>query len=82
MNAGVMTAAGHAHDAFRCPAHVRGCDCPDLGNFLCNPYCELGYCPDAIHMMPGDEEAYAPAGAIECLDGKTYGPGLAEVKPS
>lgn len=44
--------AAHVHDAFRCPAHAEGCDCPDLENWLCNPYFDPGYCPDGIEVMP------------------------------
>jgi hypothetical protein len=42
----------HVHDAFRCPAHVDFCGCPDLEGCLCNPYHVAGHCPDAIEMMP------------------------------
>ena len=42
----------HVHDPFRCPAHVEGCDCPDLENWVCNPYHAAGHCPDDIQVMP------------------------------
>jgi hypothetical protein len=44
--------SAHVHDPFQCPSHVEGCDCPDLENWRCNPYCVAGYCPDAIELMP------------------------------
>jgi len=56
----VTLLAEHVHDSYQCPAHVRGCNCPDLENYLCNPYCVVGHCPDAIELMPGDEEAWHP----------------------
>lgn len=46
--------AAHVHDSFRCPEHVRGCDCPDLDAFLCNPYWVRGHCPDELPLMPQD----------------------------
>jgi hypothetical protein len=62
-----MTApTGHAHDAFRCPAHVDFCDCPDLESYLCNPYHVAGYCPDAVEMMPWSGVFHALT-----LDGQT-----------
>jgi hypothetical protein len=69
----------HVHDSFRCPAHARSCNCPDLENFSCNPYCDPEWCPDSILLMPGDEEAYMPGPSIMGMDGKTYGPGGKEV---
>lgn len=36
----------HAHNPFTCSPHVTGCDCPDPGNSLCNPYYVAGYCPE------------------------------------
>ena len=47
-------ADSHAHDSFRCPAHVRGCRCPDLEGHLCNPYYVAGPCPDDLEIMPAD----------------------------
>jgi hypothetical protein len=47
----------HVHDAFRCPAHVYGCSCPDLEGYVCNPYCDLEYCPAGIEVMPDDPRA-------------------------
>jgi hypothetical protein len=44
----------HVHDPFRCPAHVPGCGCPDLEGYVCNPYCDLEYCPAGLEVMPGD----------------------------
>lgn len=45
-----MTA--HVHSEFQCPAHVAGCDCPDPGESLCNPYWVPGHCPDDLEVMP------------------------------
>lgn len=42
----------HQHNAFLCPAHVRGCSCPSVEGFTCNPYREIDYCPDDIDYMP------------------------------
>lgn len=42
----------HEHNAFLCPAHVRGCDCPNPSTSLCNPYMQAGFCPDDISVMP------------------------------
>lgn len=47
----------HAHSPSLCPAHVSGCcGCPDLENWLCNPYYVPGFCPDAIELMPGPSD--------------------------
>lgn len=43
----------HVHNPFLCPAHVDGCGCPSLDDWLCNPYMMLGFCPDDIAVMPG-----------------------------
>lgn len=47
-----MSAALHEHNAWTCPTHVGGCDCPDLPNSTCNPYHAAGNCPDDIEVMP------------------------------
>jgi hypothetical protein len=51
----VTATAAHIHDSHRCPAHVDGCSCPDLENWLCNPYWIADHCPDEIEVMPQDE---------------------------
>ena len=46
--------APHVHDSFRCPPHVParlGCECEPLGETLCNPYYDAGYCPDNIERV-------------------------------
>ena len=50
----------HDHDAYRCPAHVDGCGCPDLDNWQCNPYYVAGHCPDAIDVMPPGQTRPVP----------------------
>lgn len=47
----------HVHNPWLCPAHVDGCSCPGLDGYVCNPYCDLEYCPDGIEVMPGDPRA-------------------------
>ena len=49
----------HVHDAFQCPVHCRGCDCPDLDRYLCNPYWVNGHCPSGLLVMP-DDPRYVP----------------------
>lgn len=53
-----MTAAGekHYHDSFRCPEHADNCSCPDLDEYLCNPYWVSGHCPDGLLVMPEEYE--------------------------
>lgn len=41
----------HVHEPFRCPAHVGGCDCPELPGRVCNPYHAAGYCPEELEVM-------------------------------
>lgn len=41
----------HVHNPWLCPAHIEGCDCPDV-SYVCNPYRVAGYCPDDIDLMP------------------------------
>jgi hypothetical protein len=44
----------HVHDAYRCPEHIYGCDCPDLDEWVCNPYWVNGHCPGELLVMPDD----------------------------
>jgi hypothetical protein len=42
----------HVHDSYMCPAHVGACNCPNIEEYLCNPYYVAGHCPDNIEVMP------------------------------
>ena len=54
-------APAHVHDSFRCPEHVYGCPCPDLDEWLCNPYWVRDHCPDELLVMPDDPRYEATA---------------------
>lgn len=69
----------HIHDSYRCPEHVDWCNCPNLDEWLCNPYWVSGHCPDGLLRMPIDVIHAAPkvlhgpfpcCGVIDCDAGK------------
>ena len=44
----------HIHDSYQCPTHCWGCNCPNLEEWICNPYWVNEYCPDNLEVMPDD----------------------------